>query len=423
MIYHSNIFRLSFWVWPYFAMLIIGLMMPSDGNHGVMTPKSLSFLSCFVLMMYYSVLRYRISRYQLNLICFALLSTSFLLLWMFIGHWQNNEWLDSSFDQFKIFVITIATVMMTLNLVSQGLTTHQKILKLIIYANFIYSVIKLLIVVLHLAGVVNMFRVLELIGIRYMSMAMLQGNLSRLQTSVDIITPFLLLFVLQAKHLHLGLSRRFTYFYLIVSIPAIFLSFSRFLYGVAFVSVLLYWCTLNFTGLMRVLFLTIILAISTLAYVGIDKVQILIYERFFSYDNKMSDQVRVEQINALMDELETVPVLGKGLGGYVEGLVRDGAIQHSYEVQWVAFMMQFGILGMSFLMLPVLFIAYKLFLPPFTRVKFGFLGLFFVWLLSGFTNPFLISLTSGIIYAMFLLAGDILNRQQYEQNNRIVHPT
>ena len=58
-----------------------------------------------------------------------------------------------------------------------------------------------------------MFRLLDLVGIRYMSMAMLQGNLSRLQTSVDIITPFLLLFVLQAKRLNLGLSKRFIYLY------------------------------------------------------------------------------------------------------------------------------------------------------------------------------------------------------------------
>ncbi|QLH36512.1 MAG: hypothetical protein HWD61_10570 [Parachlamydiaceae bacterium] len=219
---HANLFKLSFWVWPYFAMLVIGLMLPSDGNHGLLTPKSLSFLSCFGMLMFYTLFRYRITRYQLNLICFAFVAISFLLLWMFVGHWQKNEWLDSAFDQFKIFAITIATVMMTLNLVHERLTTREKILKIIIYANFIYSLFKVLIVVLHFTGIVNMWRVLDFIGIRYMSMAMLAGNLSRLQTSVDIITPFLLFFVLQSKQLNLKLSRRFTYFYLIISIPAIF---------------------------------------------------------------------------------------------------------------------------------------------------------------------------------------------------------
>ena len=214
--------------------------MPSDGNHGLLTPKSLSFLSCFALMMCYSIFRFRMTQYQLNLICFALTSISFLLIWMFIGHWQKNDWLEGGFDQFKIFAITIATVMMTMNFVHEELTTQEMILKIIIYANFFYSLVKVMIVVLHFAGIINMWRWLDFIGIRYMSMAMLQGNLSRLQTSVDIITPFLLLFVLQTKELNLGLGRRFRFFYLLVSVPAIFLSFSRFLYGVAAVSVILF---------------------------------------------------------------------------------------------------------------------------------------------------------------------------------------
>lgn len=419
MLINTNLFKLSFWVWPYFAMLVIGLMMPSDGNHGILTPKSLSFLSCFGMLLFYTLFRYRITRYQLGLISFALASISFLLIWMFIGHWQKSEWLDGAFDQFKIFAITIATVMMTLNLVHEGLATREKILKIIIYANFIYSLLKVMIVVLHFAGIINMWRWLDFIGIRYMSMAMLQGNLSRLQTSVDIITPFLLFFVLQGKHLNLGFSRRFTYFYLIVTIPAIFLSFSRFLYGVAVVSALLYWLTLNFTGFLRVLILTIILTMFGIAWVGLDKVQILIQERFFSYDNKMSDQVRIDQINALMEAFDTVPVLGKGLGGYVETLVRDGMIQYSYEVQWVAFLMQFGLLGFMVLLIPVLLISYKLFLPPFSKVKLGFLGLFGIWLLSGFTNPFLISLTSGIVYSIFLLVSDILNEQMASENEKL----
>ena len=119
-----------------------------------------------------------------------------------------------------------------------------------------------------------MWRWLDLIGIRYMSMAILQGNLSRLQTSVDIITPFLLFFVLQGNRLNLRFSRRFVYFYLFISIPAIFLSFSRFLYGVAAVSAILYWLTLNFTGFVRVLILTFILGMFGIAWIGRDKVRI-----------------------------------------------------------------------------------------------------------------------------------------------------
>lgn len=411
MLINTSLLKLSFWIWPYLAMVVIGLMLPSDGNHGILTPKSLSFISCFSFMLFYSVLKYRITRYQLGLICFSLIAISFLLIWMFVGHWQKGQWLETGFDQFKIFAITIATVIMTLNVVHEGLASREKILRLVIYSNFVYSVLKMSVVVLHFAGIMDMFKVLDKIGIRYMSMAMLQGNLSRLQTSVDIITPFLLLFVLQSKHLNLNFSNKFRYLYVIVAIPAIFLSFSRFLYGVAFVCVLLYWFTQNITSFVKVLFVTITLTIFAVAWVGMDKVQILIYERFFSYDNKMSDQARIDQIEALIEELESAPILGRGVGGYAEKLVRGGDLHHSYEVQWVAFLMQFGLLGFTVLFTPILLIAYKLFLPPFSRVKLSFFGLFGVWLLAGFTNPFLISLTSGIVYSIFILVSDILNEQ------------
>ena len=66
-----------------------------------------------------------------------------------------------------------------------------------------------------------------------------------------------------------------------------------------------------------------------------------------------------------MNELESTPILGRGLGGYVENLVRDGIIQYSYEVQWVAFLMQFGLTWIYGTAYPVLFIFYKLVYPPF----------------------------------------------------------
>jgi len=97
------------------------------------------------------------------------------------------------------------------------------------------------------------------------------------------------------------------------------------------------------------------------------------------------------------------------MGGYAESYVRDTKVRHSYEVQWVAFLMQFGLIGMLFLLLPLCFVCWKFCKPPFTIAKLSFFFLFILWLLSGFTNPFLISLTSGIIYSIFILAGMILN--------------
>lgn len=396
---------------PYFLMILSGLMLPSDGNHGLMTPKSLSFLGSVYLTLMYFVARQKASLNQLRLLSFMSLMVSFLLIWLFLGVTTDLDNWASIFDQFKLFVITLSFVVITLYWVSEGMLTPQKFMRTVIFANYTYSLAKLTLVLLHLLHVVNMWNVAERLGIRFMSMEM-AGGLSRFQTSVDIVTPFLIFFVLQSDRLGLKFSKRFRLCYCIFSSISILFSFSRFLMGVAFMSGVLYWITLNHKAIFKALGLCLIAAICFVFVLGPETVGQIIYKRFFSVDNHLSDVTRVQQIQALMEQYETAPYLGQGLGGYVKNLIRDGGLTHSYEVQWVAFLMQFGLIGLLFLLVPVGLISAPFILrSSFSRIHWSFFGLFLIWLLSGFTNPFLISLASGIMYAMFLMAAQALEEK------------
>lgn len=399
-----------FLLFPYFSLLIVGLVLPSDGNHGILSPKSLAFLTTAMCVSAYFVFRQRMSLYQLRLIAFILCSLSFLLFWFFIGVARGTE-TGIIVDQLKLFLITIVVAMATLYLVSEGILTSSRVIKTIIYANFAYSFAKTSLVILHLLKFVNMFAVMKMTGLRFMSMAIL-GDIGRLQTSVDIVTPFLLFFVLQSEKLGLNFTTRFKWIYCIISIFSVFLSFSRFLIFVAFFSFFLYWLSLNSSRLIKGLFLFCILILLGVAFIGLDNVLTIIQQRFFSSDNYYSDQTRVQQINALMQEYTESPYLGAGLGGYVKDFVRDDRLRHSYEVQWVAFLMQFGFIGVMFLVAPLTIILKKFILAPFSLVRWGFAALFSLWVISGFTNPFLISLTSGIVYSIFYLASDMLKTQE-----------
>ena len=135
----------------------------------------------------------------------------------------------------------------------------------------------------------------------------------------------------------------------------------------------------------------------------------MIERRVFSSENFKSDDTRSLQIQSLLLEHEQYSFIGKGMGAYAEDNIRDPVLLHSYEVQWMAFLMQFGLIGLILLGIPLGFIVYGFVHAPITRVKCAFLCLFLLWLLSGFTNPFLISLTSGIIYAVFFLSGKKLS--------------
>lgn len=396
---------------PYFFLLIVGLVLPSDGNHGITSPKGLAFLSSLGSLAFLFCIKPSKSWDQLKLLGFVLVATSFFFIWLFLGTLINTVPVDSAMDQFKIFLTTLAVVVMTLFLMKERFVLPQTILKFMIYANFSFSLAKVMLVVLHLLGVINLFGVLEKVGLRFMSMAII-GNIGRLQTSVDIVTPFLLFFVLQSEKLQLGFSKKFKIVYQVISLLSIFLSFSRFLLGVAFVSYILYWLTLKPSKVIKGIVLAAVLCFALVLFIGIDNTASIIERRFFSKDNYYSDLARTEQIEALMQQHEEYPYFGMGLGGFTPHLLRDGLLTHSYEVQWVAFFMQFGLFGIAGLLVPVGMIGKEFILTHFSRFKWACFGLFGVWLLSGFTNPYLISLTSGIMYAVFLITIEILKRSQ-----------
>ena len=400
-------------VLPYFIMIASGLLVPSDGNHGFLSIKTLSFLGTMGCVGLYLCIRRKFSMYQLRVFCFILFALIFLLLWLLISSVYGQTSWHSQVDQFKVFLITIAVTVITLYLVNEGLTTFQAILKTIVYANFLYSFLKILLVGLHLLHIIDMWKVVHALGVRFMSMGM-YGEVARLQTSVDIITPFLIFFVLQSERLGCFFRPFFKKVYCVIAFCAIMLSFSRFLFAVAILSCILYWMTLHISQLAKSFILFFIAVFIAMALIGFDNVAIMVERRLFSSDNFQSDMARVEQMQALYKEHQSFSFFGKGLGGYAPSLIRDVELLHSYEVQWAAFLLQFGLIGVTLLLIPPGIISAKLIFAPFSRVRWAFFMLFVVWLLSGFTNPLLISLTSGIIYSLFLLSATQLNRELLE---------
>ncbi len=397
-------FSLKFlWVLPYYIMLITGVILPSDGNHGLLSFKSLGFLGTGGSLILHLLTQRHFVYQQFQAMFAFLLFLTFLCVWMLLGDMSNRIPWESQFDQFKIFLITGFVWAVSIYFLSARLITVQGIMKTVIYANFIYCAGKGILFLGHVLGVFNVFDVLQTLGFRFMSMGIL-GDFSRLQTSVDILTPFLFYFVLQSEYFNLTFPKGFKALYSLVAWMSIALSFSRFLLGVGVISYLLYLVTLRGTKLFKAFLIGATIVIIAIGIVGWENTEILIEKRFFSNETSASDLIRMEQLEDVVTEFEQHPFLGKGLGSYAEGNVRDGELRYSYEVQWAAFLMQFGSIGLFILCIPLAIIFWKLLVPPVSLLRFTFLILFFIWLLSGLTNPFLISLTSGIVYTLFYLA-------------------
>lgn len=394
----------SFLLLPFFVLIIAGLTVPSDGGHGLLSIKSLSFIGSVLSILIYFCLRKKVNLKQFNLMIFFIISLACINLWGIVGYVIGNTEGPIIFDQFKLFLLTMTVVVITIYLVSDQVITFQTLLKTIILANFFFSTAKISLVFLHILGVLDLWNIVKILGLRIMGMQII-GNVFRFQASIDIATPFLLFFFLQSDRFGIHWKKSFKSIYLIISLVAIFLSFSRYLLFVAMLALCLHFMTLRLSTIIRKLPLILFCIGLGVFWVGIDNVYSIIEKRVMSFDNSNSDNIRTLQINAMMEEHERYPLLGKGLGGYAESYVRDPQIKHTYEVQWIAFLMQFGILGICIILCALIWIAKEIIYPPFSRTKCGLLLIFLCWLFSGFTNPFLISLTSGILYSLFYLAG------------------
>lgn len=402
----------------FFLLLLAGIMLPSDGNHGIFAPKSLAFLNAAFFFGVYYITRLKLSYPQTWAFTFILATLTFFGMWYMVGIDQNPLIASGQLDQFKVFMTTLFIPFAGFYLMQEKLIRPQKIFEIAIKASFVYCSIKVLLMGLHLFGVISVWSVMHKTGLRFMSMNII-GEVGRIQTSVDIATPYLVFFALQNERLGINISNRFRLLYLMIAAFSTFLSFSRLLIFAYALGVFLHGLTLEVKDQVKLWILTAILIIVAVIMAGPQKVEQVVEKRLFSTDNYQSDATRREQIEAMMGACDESPLLGKGLGGYTQACVRDVTLPHAYEVQWIAFLMQFGVLGLCLILLPIFYIGWKLIELPLTISKLCYFTLYSLWLVSGFTNPFLISLTSGFIYLFFLAAADILNLPVKRLNTQI----
>jgi hypothetical protein len=383
-------------IFTFLCLLVIGVMLPSDGAHGLFSAKSLAFcgavFSFAASLLFHPILKPESQR----LMAFVLLSLLFLALWTLFGVESGAL----ALDQFKVFIITLGFLGMGAYYMHEGRLTFATLLKVVILANFSYSLLKITLGALQALQVINALALMEKLGFRFMSMQIM-GNLGRLQTSVDILTPFILYFVLSSESWGLFLSRGFKRLFTFLAWISIAFSFSRFLLACALAAHVAFWFCESRKALFLSLFKASCLLFCLIPLIGPERLYQVVERRFFSDESSRSDIIRKEQIEALVESFYEAPYLGKGMGGFSKEVVRDPLLKYSYEVQWVAFLMQFGILGLLTLLVPPLLLLTKILLLPSSRLKASLFALFCLWLISGFTNPFLISLASGILYTLF----------------------
>jgi len=124
-------------------------------------------------------------------------------------------------------------------------------------------------------------------------------------------------------------------------------------------------------------------------------------ERLSDRNNEASDSVRKLQISLLMDMWLEKPMTGHGLGAYIPNFVRNPAIPFSYEAQVIALIMKGGLFFIFCFLISISYFVKNLLITS------GILAtlLFSLLIAAGFTNPYLTSTATTVIYAGFYILG------------------
>ena len=310
------------------------------------------------------------------------------------GHQPAMAW-----DQARVFWVTIWTVwLMRIATEVQGVSIGS-LAKALVWGCSLYSMLKCapLCWTAFDGGAL-------LLGLLQQEMqiitCLIVEGVPRIQTSCDLALPLALYIVLSYPG---WFPRRWVRGLLAsIMMVALFFAFSRALLFMGITACLISAFHLGWRAALR-RSIGCLLGWSVLQLgLGELGVQRLDEERFSGEAARYSDLIRHQQVAVLSNRWSDHPWLGEGFGLYSQRFVRSEKLPYSYEVQWLALLWQSGLIGWILWQGTLLALLWPLLaLRP--RTSLGLLILAGGYWMSGWTNPYVISLLSGVLYGMIHL--------------------
>lgn len=272
----------------------------------------------------------------------------------------------------------------------------------VIYSAAVYSFVKLIVCLLIGVGffspeAVQLF-LSSFFGFEFIGLD--AGYFYRIHIPIDFLLP--LVFLCGCSSSEGGLSAFKKAVIGLLVFLAILISYSRLLYFIFFVAA--FFVAFDYIrkaeAVQKVMMILLgVVLFFVFLYLASD----FLVERYSGEMASASDGPRVQMYDALVEVVSAYPFLGKGLGSGSEGLVRFVDMPWYYELQWLSFLAQFGIVGFlglfSMALLPV-FISLK---RGVTYFSFSVLSLYVLWLGVGFFNGFMLTSSAGVIFLFFIL--------------------
>jgi hypothetical protein len=378
------------------AMLLIAVCLPTGSIFGLNVKMPVFVFFCFSLALYLSTR----SWHWLTSSEFLILSfcCAGLCFWSLIAIFHGESETLQIFLQFKDIASTVLIAWLCLFLVRRKLLQPKQVIMPVLCGIVGLAALKLLLIAGTLGWKLDPIALLsEVFGEDSLVGGSMAFGLTRIEFSSDIVGAFVLFVVLCPSISGIRLKRIPVVLITIVLLASALLAYARYIWfldGIAIVAAMM------IERRIKLLFIALFTFVPV-AGIYYEALQPLVEGRFFSDQVSDSDLIRIQQYQALLDEIRTRPLIGKGLGTHVNGVIRNSENRYSYELQWMSLLMQFGMLGLAGILTLIAFSARDL-LKSQHPAKPWLVLLFGLWLLSGFTNPHLTSSFAGATFGMFM---------------------
>lgn len=232
----------------------------------------------------------------------------------------------------------------------------------------------------------------------------------RIVKTTDILLPLAIFLIINKYNFHLKINKILLSLMFISIISAVVLTFTRYIwiltFFVLFTSIIkrenLKYIFKSFIIIIFILFIILFVAKPFVA--SFTPLQDVIEYIFIRSADSLSLSVKLEQTNYLLTNFGNAPVFGSGNAAYIQEYIRHDRLPYIYEVQWLAILYQFGIVGTSliilFVLLPISPMLKYIINIRLSRVSFIMLIFYILLLASGLINPYLFTLNSSILYFM-----------------------
>lgn len=393
-----------------YVLISLTIIFPSGSVLGV-NYKIFLILFCF-LFLFLSLLT---SKVPISVYLTLSIFPVFLSGYAFVALVNNVNVIDSISHSIAIFSL-FCVIFLSIALIYLDNEVVDALKRLIVFSVAIYSILKLLIC--FLIGIAffspNSVQSILLHYFNFEFIGLDAGYFYRIHIPIDFLLPLVFLYVNQNGNK--AFSPLIKNIVNVVVVFAILISYSRLLYFIFFVVLLL--LSFSFLKNKKIIKRTVyiflgIIGLFFISYFAMD----FFVERYSGKMADASDGPRIEMYTALVNIINLFPLLGKGLGASSDSLIRFADMPWYYELQWLSFVAQFGVVGFSVILGLALFPVFMVLFRGLTYFSFSVLIIYFLWLGVGIFNGFMLTSSAGVIFLFFILLLFNFNRASRIENH------